>query len=138
MQQQTNILNSPFPFPRSAMEFFFASEDKMHVVTVSSICLILILLKHRFKYILSQIESLFNIIQLVTVFLLFNTSFQAFYIVPFLCILFTFLFLNIYFSFLYSNTSEDCKLHSFPLSYLTFYVIWLVIVCMSRSLDVCI
>jgi len=67
------------------MEFFFASEDEMHVISVSSICLILILLKHRIQYILSQIESLFNIIQLVTVFLLFNTSFQAFYIVPFLC-----------------------------------------------------
>ena len=49
LQQQTNILNSPFPFPRSAMEFFFASEDEMHVITVSSIYLILILLNHCFK-----------------------------------------------------------------------------------------
>ena len=88
---------------------------------------------------MSQMESLFNIIQLVTVFLLINTSSSILneknsneaFISYLYCnalyhiFIFTFLFLNIYFSFLYSLTSEDCKLHSFTLSYLTFYVICL-------------
>ena len=132
MQQQTNILNSPFPFPRSAMEFFFASEDEMHVITVSSIYLILILLNHCFKIHIVPNRIFIQHYSIGDSIFFYLT--QVFKLLLYIFILFTFLSLNIYFSFLYSNTSEDCKLHSFPLSYLTFYVIWLVYVFMSRFL----